>query len=103
MVTTKIEVIHKELYDSIIHSLVDTKAVTKRSWRIVLTMVFAMVVMNAGALAWFYTKYNHPHVRYIKSVEGKTFIGLTDAESIDANPDRQYGGSLIEVVHRAKK
>lgn len=103
MSTTKIEVTNKELHDSIIHSLVDTKTTTKRGWRMVLAIFLVMVAMNAGALVWFYTKYNHPHVRYIRSVEGKTFIGLTDAESIDANPDRQYGGSLIEVVHRAKK
>ena len=103
METTKIEVISKDLHDSIIHSLVDTRAMTKRSWRIVLAMVFIIVAMNGGAVVWFYTQNNHSHIRYIKSVEGKTFIGLTDAESIEANPDKQYGGSLIEVVHRAKK
>jgi hypothetical protein len=103
MEITKIEVTNKALYDSIIHSLVETRAVTKRSWKIVLALVIMIVAMNTGAVAWFYVKYNHPHIRYIKSLEGKTLIGLTDAEKIDANPDREYGGSLIEVVHRAKK
>jgi hypothetical protein len=93
----------KEFLENVLINQSELKTSQRRLVLSVFITLTVLITATGGAAGWLYYKYYNPHVRYIRYIDGKTYIGLTDAERIDADPDREYGGSLIQVVHRAKK
>lgn len=92
-----------EFMENVLISVSELKTSNRRLTFALYFTLSVLVSASVGAAGWYYYKYYNPHVRYIRYIDGKTYIGLTDAERIDADPDKEYGGSLIQVVHRAKK